>query len=171
MNIVLNALANSIGKRFDENGSLASSGRVDAALLSKLNNLSVYHGTNRPSLAREWLEREFLPIVAKSQNSTEDNLCTVVEHAAFQISKVINTKAAKGCVLVTGGGAKNGFLMERISELTKAEIVIPTTQIVDYKEALIFAFLGVLRMRNEINVLSSVTGAPKDSCSGAVHYP
>jgi len=170
VNIVLNLLANSLGKPFDSNGSIAESGKVDEELLTQLNSLSVYQATERPSLAREWLEREFMPIIENSANAIEDKLRTVTEHTALQISSVINAKAEKGRVLVTGGGAKNGFLVERISALSNAKISVPNAQIVDYKEALIFAFLGMLRMRGETNVLRSVTGAERDSCSGVINH-
>jgi anhydro-N-acetylmuramic acid kinase len=171
VNIMLNPLANALGKPFDEDGLLARSGKLNESLLTELNSLPIYHSTERPSLAREWLEKVFVPIVESSSISTEDKLRTLTEHAAFQISTVINAKATNGSVLVTGGGAKNGFLMERISSLSNAKVVIPETEIVDYKEALIFAFLGVLRMRNETNVLRSVTCAERDSSSGVIHFP
>ena len=110
-----------------------------------------------------------MPLVDASSIPTESKLRTLVEHAAMQIARVINQKAPGGKVLATGGGVKNDLLMERMRALSTAEIVIPKEQTVDFKEALIFAFLGVLRMRNEINVLRSVTGAERDSSSGVVH--
>lgn len=169
VNIALNLLANKVGKPFDENGLLARNGKLNTLLLRQLNSLSVYNDATRPSLAREWLEREFLPLIESAACAVEDKLHTIVEHAALQICTVINAKAKNGRVLVTGGGAKNSFLIERIAELSNAEIVVPDAKIVDYKEALIFALLGVLRIRNEINVLQSVTGGQRDSCSGVVH--
>ena len=169
VNIIFNPIANQLGKDYDQNGTLSRSGKLNNELLTALNQLSVYSGSNRPSLAREWLEKEFIPLIQSSRIPLKDKLRTTVEHAAVQISSVINDVAENGRVLVTGGGAKNGFLIERISSLSKAEIVIPETQIVDFKEALIFAFLGVLRTRNETNVLRSVTGASRDSSSGTIH--
>lgn len=171
VNIILNPLANTLGKAFDDDGIVSRSGRLHEPLLSELDSLPIYKDAQRPSLAREWLEKVFVPIVERALCPTEDRLRTLTEHAARQISSVINSKAKNGRVLVTGGGAKNGFLMERISALSSAEVVVPNMEIVDYKEALIFAFLGVLRMRNEINVLRSVTGASRDSCSGVVSLP
>ncbi len=171
VNIILNPLANTLGKSFDEDGEMAQSGTLNEPLLTELNSLPIYSGTERPSLAREWLEHVFVPLVEHASSSTEDKLRTVTEHAAEQISAVINAKAKNGSVLVTGGGAKNGFLMGRLSALSNAKIIAPEIEIVDYKEALIFAFLGVLRMRNEINVLRSVTGAERDSSSGVIHFP
>mgnify|MGYP001944117196 CR=1 FL=1 len=171
VNIVLNPLALKLGFEFDKSGELAKSGNLDIELLKKLNALSIYESKNRPSLAREWLEEVFTPLIDEAKVSTEDKLRTLTEHAAVQISKVINYNVKNGSVLVTGGGAKNDFLMERISELSAAEIVVPENEIVEFKEALIFAFLGVLKIRNEINVLNSVTGASRDSCSGVVNIP
>ncbi|MCF8459486.1 MAG: anhydro-N-acetylmuramic acid kinase [Flavobacteriales bacterium] len=171
VNIAFNPLANSLGKPFDESGAIARAGKLNETLLAELNSLLVYTEGVRPSLAREWLENEFNPVVEKKSVSIENKLRTVTEHAAWQISMVINAKAMGGLVLVTGGGAKNRFLMERLAALSKAEIVVPKSEIVDFKEALIFAFLGVLRMRSEINVLRSVTGASCDSSSGVVHFP
>jgi anhydro-N-acetylmuramic acid kinase len=171
VNIILNPLANALGKPFDEDGAMARSGKLDETLLKELNSLPIYSGTERPSLAREWLEHVFVPLVERASSSTQDKLRTVTEHAAQQISMVVNAKAAGGSVLVTGGGAKNGFLMERLSALSNAKIIAPEIEIVDYKEALIFAFLGVLRMRNETNVLRSVTGASRDSSSGVISHP
>ena len=171
VNIVLNSLANKLGKPFDKDGLLARSGRLNRKLLAELNSLPIYHGTERPSLAREWLENEFIPLVDKAPISTTGKLRTVTEHAARQISSVINDKALRGGVLVTGGGVWNDFLLYRIVALSKAIIMLRKRKTTDYKEALIFAFLGVLRMRNETNVLRSVTGASRDSSSGVIHFP
>jgi len=100
----------------------------------------------------------------------KDVLSTFVEHAAFQIGKEIN-KLQNGNVLITGGGVFNAYLMKRIKQYSKLEIIIPAAKIIDYKEALIFGFLGVLKLRNEVNCLSSVTGAQQDHSSGNIFYP
>lgn len=171
VNIVLNPLAQLLGKPFDDNGLIAKLGSVNQHLLRRLNSLSVYAEAQRPSLAREWLEREFLPNVEKESCSVKDKMRTIVEHAAQQIALVVNSNAENGRVLITGGGCKNGFLIERIQELCSSQIVIPSEELVDYKEALIFAFLGVLKMHNQINVLRSVTGARIDSSSGVISRP
>ncbi len=171
VNIVLNPLAAELGLDYDDNGVLARAGTIDKGLLAELNGLSIYKGGTRPSLAREWVEKALQPLIKAAPNSTQDKLATLTEHAAMQIGRVISSKAADGRVLVTGGGAKNGFLMERLRALSKAEIVIPKAEIVEFKEALIFAFLGVLKWRGETNVLRSVTGSERDSCSGVVSMP
>jgi anhydro-N-acetylmuramic acid kinase len=171
VNISLNPLANCLDKPFDYNGEIAQSGHLQPELLKQLNALPIYKLDTRPSLAREWLEEVFNPVIENANCSTEDKLRTVTEHVAEQISVVINSRVGAGRVLVTGGGTRNGFLMERLSQLSSVEVVIPNEEILDYKEALIFAFLGVLRMRDQNNVLRSVTGAQTDSCSGLVSHP
>jgi anhydro-N-acetylmuramic acid kinase len=78
----------------------------------------------------------------------------------------------KGSLLVTGGGAYNDFLMERIQHyLPEMKIIIPEKKVLEFKEALIFALLGILKLRDEINVLSSVTGAKTDHSSGFIYLP
>jgi anhydro-N-acetylmuramic acid kinase len=171
VNISLNPLANLLNKPFDYNGEIARSGHLQPELLKQLNALPIYKLDKRPSLAREWLEKVFNPVIENTNCCTEDKLRTVTEHVAEQISVVINSRVGAGRVLVTGGGTRNGFLMERLSQLSSVEVVIPNEEILDYKEALIFAFLGVLRMRDQNNVLRSVTGAQTDSCSGLVSHP
>jgi len=168
VNIVMNPLAEKVGHRFDRDGALAASGNVLPQLLERLNALSVYHLQPRPSLSREWLETAVLPLIP-SDEKMEDVLRTLSEHAAQQIAAVLNTLGGVGEVLVTGGGAYNRFLVQRVQSLSPMTVTVPESILVEFKEALIFAFLGVLRMRGEINVLRSVTGASSDSCSGGVH--
>jgi anhydro-N-acetylmuramic acid kinase len=128
-------------------------------------------------LGREWVENSFMPILNNFEISDKDKLRTVYEHVAQQIGKIGEGKEegkgegkdeGKGKMLVAGGGAFNLFLIELIKSLSNVEIVIPSNEIVNFKEALIFAFLGVLKIRGEINCLSSVTGARKDNSSGIV---
>lgn len=169
VNIVLNELANQLDKPFDHNGYLARSGKLNEALLDRLNSMELYNGVNRPSLAREWVESSVYPLLNESELKAEDLLRTFVEHVAIQIARVVESQVAGGQVLVTGGGAFNSFLLERMNVYSLADIIIPNKQTIEFKEALIFAFLGVLRMQNQINVLRSVTGASRDSCSGVIH--
>lgn len=169
VNITLNPLANLLGKEYDRNGEIARSGSVNQELLDNLNALSLYTTSLRPSLAREWLESDVQPIIESSSAPTQDKITTVTEHAAHQIALVINSKAQNGRVLVTGGGAKNEFLVERLRKLSNSEIVVPELEIVDFKEALIFGFLGVLKHHGQVNVLRSVTGAARNSSSGKIN--
>ncbi len=168
VNIFLNKFANSAGKPFDRDGIIASEGEVHIKLLEDLNHLEYYSQPFPKSLGREWFESEFLPIVEKHNILPQNVLRTGCEHIAVKIAEVLNKKLV-GKVLITGGGALNLFLMKLISDKTKIKIVIPDLKLVHYKEAMVFAFLGVLRYRNEINCYSSVTGAGKNSSCGAIY--
>ncbi len=168
-NIVLNRVARWLEKPFDNGGEIARSGEADDILLNELNQLPFYQIAAAKSLGREWINSDFWPIVKKHLDiSEEEKMATLSEHIATQIAHTINHKEAKK-VLLTGGGAFNTFLIEKIHSKTKAEIIIPSNELVNYKEALIFAFLGILRVRNEVNSLKSVTGARQDSIGGALH--
>ncbi|WP_313093729.1 anhydro-N-acetylmuramic acid kinase [Chryseobacterium flavum] len=165
VNIILNHLAQKVHKSFDENGTLAKTGKINEVLLEKLNALEFYQQSHPKSLGIEWCNQHIFPTLLNLE--TLDALATFTEHTAQQISNVINNNSIKD-ILITGGGAYNTFLIEKIRERTKAEIIIPEKEIINYKEALIFAFMGVLRINNEINILSSATGSSKDHCSGII---
>jgi anhydro-N-acetylmuramic acid kinase len=165
-NQALNCLAEEAEQPFDADGAIARSGKVDEDLLARMNALSFQQEPPPRSLGREWFEAEFRPLLSTT-TSIPDRMCTVVEHIAEQIGSA--TGIAKGSLFVTGGGAHNGFLMERIRALSKVPVVVPDTVTVEFKEALIFALLGVLRLRNEPTALASVTGAREDSVGGAVY--
>jgi anhydro-N-acetylmuramic acid kinase len=167
VNIVLNYLASMLGKKYDSDGEIASKGIINSSILQSLGNLNYYKKVPPKSLGREWIEMNILPLVKESSDSIENKLCTVVEHIASQIAFVVNP-LPKGKMLVTGGGAKNTFLIDVLKTKINSEVVVPDPEIIDFKEALIFAFLGILRWRKEINTLSSVTGAIKDSCGGSI---
>ncbi len=167
VNFVLNHLMKYFGKTYDEDGKTGRRGRIKQSLLKHLNGLEYYRIKGPKSLGREWVEKEFLPVIQQYDSSPEDTLRTVYEHIAGQITESIrNYKPGK--VLVTGGGTHNIFLMELLAEKMQHTLVRAESEIIDYKEAVIFAFLGVLRIRNEINCLASVTGAEKDHSSGTI---
>ena len=167
-NQMLNYLANKLGYDYDNNGSFARQGKVNLDLLKAFNDNSYYDKEAPKSLGREFFEKYQHQIIEESSLDVRDILATATEHIASQIVKSTDM-LEKSKMLITGGGAKNNYLVERISELSKHEVVIPDTMIIDYKEALIFAFLGTLKMEGKINVLSSVTGATSDSSSGTIH--
>ena len=170
VNTVLNKLALRMGLPYDRDGLIARSGNIDLLLLSKLNNLSYYDLKPPKSLGFEWNDQNVWPLINASSLSVPDLLRTVVEHVATQLAQSMSI-FEKGKILVTGGGAKNIFLIERFAQHSKHDLVVPSDLMIDYKEALIFAFLGVLRLRGEINCLSSVTGASRDSIGGALYLP
>ncbi len=167
-NIVLNFLANKLNLEYDNNGRIAKSGNLNESLLKELNLLNYYNEPYPKSLGIEWIQSYIFPILSKFKIPIDDQLRTFCEHIAIQISKHLSPNSQ---VLITGGGAYNKFLIERIKELNSCQIIIPDKQFIDFKEALIFGFLGVLRWRKEINILSSVTGASNDTISGCIYYP
>lgn len=170
VNIVLNKYISTLGFSYDAEGRLASEGKINTELLSKLNNLPFYKESHPKSLGLEWVNEVIFPLIERYALSVKDVLRTYVEHVAIQIAEVINQKQ-NAKVLITGGGVFNLFLMDRIKRLSKNQIIIPSQEIIEFKEALIFAFLGVLKWRGENNCLSSVTGAVKDHASGRIFEP
>lgn len=167
-NIALNYLAGLEGRAYDKNGLLARSGKFQPALFDKLNRLKYYRQHPPKSLGREWFEISFIPILERFKCPVKDKLNTVTKHIAFQIS--LNCIKKKGTTtLCTGGGTHNVFLIDCMREYLKNTIIIPDKAVIDYKEALIFAFLGVLRLTGQTNCLKSVTGAKTDSCSGIIY--
>ena len=170
VNYVLNHYARLIGKEYDENGEMARHGTLHHELLNALNTLDFYAQKGPKSLGREWVESQVIPTIERYEITVNDKMHTFCEHVAQQICRQIDMHGAKtGRMLITGGGVHNTFLRERISAHVKADIVVPDIQIINYKEALIFAFLGVLYIRNEYNCLSSVTGSSRDCVGGAMY--
>ncbi len=168
-NLVLNCLANVKGLPYDKGGKLAAKGQVHWNLLRKLNALPYYKNYNTKSIGREWIEKFVLTRINQYRITTNDRLATASEHAALQIARVINHFKVRN-VLITGGGAYNTDLINRIAAYSNCALTIPDDQTIQFKEALIFAFLGVLRVRGEVNCLKEVTGARRDSCGGAVYF-
>jgi len=167
VNTVLNFYANQLGLDYDDKGKMARSGKINPELLNELNALDYYKKPFPKSLGFEFVKEIVLPLLEKYPISIEDKTHTFTEHIAQQTALALPKKEGK--LLITGGGAYNDFLVERMTfYLPKIEIIIPDAKTLEYKEALIFALLGVLKLRNEINVLSSVTGAKKDHSSGVI---
>lgn len=168
VNTVMNHLVASIGLDYDKGGEIASSGEVDSTLLEQLQNLPFYQKPYPKSLGMEWVKSEVFPILDSYNLKLADLLRTYVEHIALQLSNIFKPSTS---VLVTGGGAYNSFLMQRTGDLSSAKIHIPVPLIVDFKEALIFGLLGVLRLNGQVNCLSSITGATMDHSSGRIYEP
>ncbi|NQV03341.1 MAG: anhydro-N-acetylmuramic acid kinase, partial [Bacteroidia bacterium] len=190
-NMVLNTLANQAGQAFDDNGNMARSGKILPGLLESLNHLSYYHQPAPKSLGKEWVESTINPLLdpliqhpatlslrgaeaarepkqERRGNKIQDLLHTFCEHIAIQAGNNTGINRVDK-LLITGGGAMNSYLVERIRHYAAPQIILPDLQTIHFKEALIFAFLGLLRWRNEINILSSVTGAKRDSVGGAIY--
>ncbi len=168
VNIVLNYYCKKIDLEYDDNGNLASEGKLNMSLLNELNAIEFYQQDFPKSLGLEWVNSNVIPMIDTYQLDVKDVLRTVVEHIAIQINLILKQNP-KASVLVTGGGVYNTFLISRLKDLSENEIIIPSKAIIEYKEALIFGLLGVLRLRNEINCLASVTGAKHNHSSGIIH--
>lgn len=166
-NMPLNYLARQMGAEYDRDGEVARSGKVSQSLLDAMNNQSYFTEKGPKSLGKEWFTDVFQPMLIESSIPLKDKMRTMVEHIAYQITRDVQ-QLPKGKMLITGGGALNKFLVERMQQLTHHELHVPDKLLVNYKEALIFAFLGFLRINRGVNTLASVTGAPEDSCSGSI---
>lgn len=176
-NMALNHYAARFHAAYDRDGLWARSGRPVPALKQRLDALAFYLQRPPKSLGREWFEASFLPVLAPFETEpVEDMLHTLVEHIAGKIAETcrqahIVSENGKPSMLLTGGGALNLYLRERISALAGVGLADVNKKIIDYKEALIFAFLGVLRLEGQCNCLRSVTGANRDNIGGAVYLP
>lgn len=166
-NMALNYLSEKLGKPYDENGELACSGKCNEQLLEEINRAKSPVG--KVSLSREQFEKTIIPLLNYSRIPVEDKLATMCAYSGNEIASTLSENNLES-VLVTGGGAYNKCLVDSIQNGFKGRLIIPADEIVQFKEALIFAFLGYLRLHGTINTLSSVTGATSDSVSGAVYF-
>jgi anhydro-N-acetylmuramic acid kinase len=167
VNTILNYYANLLGLPYDNKGKIARSGKINKELLNQLNELDFYKRKYPKSLGIEYVKTVLLPILEHYTISIQDKLATFTAHIAIQIALVLPKK--EGSLLITGGGAYNDYLIEKINEfIPKVKVIIPDSKTIEFKEALIFGLLGVLKLRNEINVLSSVTGSAHDHSSGFI---
>jgi anhydro-N-acetylmuramic acid kinase len=172
-NRVLNLLAQETGLTFDDKGNLSSQGTTNDFLLHKLNSLHYYERAAPKSLANSFGTQVVYPIIQSFNINVEDKLATYCEHISFQITNCLerNATASIQKIFVTGGGAFNNFLIERLAKNLVAinfELFIPDDNVIKYKEALIMALLGTLRWREQFTVLASVTGASQNSIGGAL---
>ncbi len=165
VNVVLNHYALKLGKAYDDSGAFAKAGTVQPQLLEQLNALDYYKTAAPKSLGIEWVNKMVFPIIEAYTFDAKDILATCTEHIAKQLAEAFMSDSK---VLVTGGGAYNAYLLECVKAHKNIELVVPENQLVEYKEALIFGLLGVLRLRNEVNCLASVTGAKKSHSSGVI---
>lgn len=166
VNIVLNRFAELLGIPYDDGGKIAASGTLDETLLATLNELSFYNQVPPKSLGLEWVQQHIFPVVDASTISVESKLRTFTEHIAIQLAHQFKEGSQ---VLVTGGGAYNSYLLERVRGYKEVQLVVPDIILVEFKEALVFGLLGLLKLRDEVNCLASVTGASRDHSSGVIY--
>ena len=169
INIVFNHLSEKMELKYDDRGYIASIGKINEDLFSQLQILNYYKKDPPKSLGIEWVNDQIHSILKNFQDvPIKDLMNTFSNHFASQITKNIGDQDK---VLITGGGAYNDYLIDKIRDLTNSKITIPDPNIIEYKEALIFSFLGLLRVLEINNCYSSVTGAKKDHCSGKIFNP
>jgi len=169
-NQMLNALSNRLGMPYDMDGKVASSGCSDTSLLALLDDDAYFTRVYPKSLSNAYVQTRFVKTVLEHEGSIADKMATAVEHIRQHMARALN-ELPTGKILITGGGAHNRFLIHSIGKHTRHQLVVPEAVLVDNKEALIFAFMGVLRLRNQVNCLASVTGASQDSIGGVIHQP
>ncbi|MBN1598211.1 MAG: anhydro-N-acetylmuramic acid kinase [Bacteroidales bacterium] len=168
VNTVLNYYAEMAGKDYDPDGSLGKTGKLSENIFNKLNNLDFYSVNFPKSIGREWVETNFLDILEKSNDSIQDKLNTIYHHIVFQTGLIIKKYRVRS-ILLSGGGTYNLFLLQLLQENISCEWIIPDSILIEFKEAIIFGFLGLLRIRGQVNCYSSVTGAHHDCICGAVY--
>lgn len=167
-NIVLNLFAQKFDKDYDCDGTIGKKGSIHSQLLNDLQKLPYFSQQPPKSLGREWVEQEIIPVLESHKISTEDTMRTFYEHIGLQIGSVL--KGSDTQTLCTGGGAFNSFLIERIQHYSESKLVLPTSEIINFKEALIFAYLGYLRITEQANCLPAVTGARKQVSGGVIWH-
>jgi anhydro-N-acetylmuramic acid kinase len=165
-NMALNELAQQAHLNFDKDGLIAQSGKIEDVLLEQLLEAAAINHLNQHSLGYEWYANQIKPILDTYNCALENKLRTYCEFIAIQIGAAISIN---NTVLITGGGAKNNFLINCIQQNTNCKIIIPDEQLIDFKEALIFAFLGLLRINHQANSLSEVTSAKKNSIGACIY--
>ena len=171
---MLNALAAREGRAMDEGGAIASAGNLLHEVLYELNEQEYYKLPPPKSLSNDAAMSLVFPTLFESSYPAADMLHTSVIHIAHQVARSVALfphGKPSATLLATGGGAFNTFLIEELQKALSpfgVEVVVPEPEVIKYKEALVMALIGVLRWREEANVMSSVTGADKDSSGGAL---
>jgi len=170
VNNLINYYTRQLGLPYDKNGEIARKTNVSVELLEELNNINIYKSSQRLSMGWEWVEKEVVSLIEESKIAVAEKIATVTEHACIQISKQLNDHISKN-IFVTGGGAFNTFLIEQLRRKVNGNIVIAPEQLIHFKEALIFGFLGVLFLEKIPNCIHSVTGAQKSVVGGVLFEP
>jgi len=164
VNVVLNKYARQLGLEYDDKGQIAKGGTFSLSVSASLKALPFYKSLPPKSLGMEWVDKEIFPILEAID--IEAKLRTYTDHIAEQIARQFNQGTS---VLVTGGGAYNDYLLKKVRDHKDVNLVVPAPELIEFKEAIIFGLLGVLRLRDEVNCLASVTGAKEDHSSGEIY--
>jgi len=170
-NQVLNYYANKEGLTYDEDGRLAQQGKVDQEVLGDWLDYEFFNIDGPKSIDNQWIKTKWIKLIENSKLSNLDSLRTYVELICHLMVKLI--QAQHQSIFITGGGAHNTFLINRLRELSPnhVKIQLPKKEIIDFKESILMAFVGSLRLQSKPNFVSSATGASNDSIGGAVYLP
>lgn len=171
LNQVLNYLCNKhFNCEYDKSGHLGKNGKVNGDLLEYFNQYDFYDKKGPKSLGKEDVDSYFISEINHSSLSPTDILATYYEHISQKIVEVLITKNVNK-VICSGGGVYNDFLIESIIEKlknTNVKLIIPDPEIIEFKEAIIFAFLGLFRGLEINNIYKEVTGAKENNLGGAL---
>lgn len=167
-NMVLNTASEQLGHAYDAGGELARVGQINYELLEQLSSIPFYKLAAPRSLGREHFEAALKPLLFSGQYQPQDILATWCVHLGAILSQELQKHQVTGDLLITGGGAYNTFLMEKLKNQSINRFILPESQLIEQKEALIFGFLGLLRYLRRPNVLSEVTGGSSSHCAGAL---
>lgn len=174
-NMILNHITRKINLAYDKGGELARAGSINQRMLDQLNALQYYLLPHPKSIGYEWFVEEVVPIVEATDDTIENRLHTSIHHICEKVAQQVKLNSSKkeNSLFVTGGGALNQFLIETLQEKLgeSTKVIVPEKELIEFKEAVVFALMGALRMAQEINVLKSVTGAKRDSSSGVLYLP
>lgn len=168
-NLPMNNYARKLGKEYDAGGEIAATHEADPEVLYTLNNLPYYILDGPKSLGTEWLDSNFYPCIPTGI-TPEIAIATINEHMAHQLATVLEKHNLKRAY-ITGGGALNTTLINHLKARYSGEVIIPSADIIHFKEAIIFALLGFRFLNQQFNSIASVTGASENVCGGALHYP
>lgn len=158
-----NMLMDAIAPPFDRDGARARAGHVNATLLDRLLAHEYYRREPPKSCGREQYGAEFI-------RESGIDITTATELTARTIAMAIESYPKTREVIVSGGGAHNGYLMERLAALLKARVTT-TAEFgigVDSKEAILFALLAYQTHQGRAGNLASATGARKPMILGKI---
>ncbi len=179
-NQILNALTQSIGLPYDDGGRMAASGRLIEPLMEAMDRLPYFQAAPPKSLGNDWVQAHQTEAYIAWPASVEDRLHTacvqLARQTALALARIMeseNWRLPQYRILATGGGAFNTFLtnciVEACNTVAPVSLQVPEPGIIAFKEAVLMALMGVLRMAGLPNCMASVTGASRDAVGGAVY--
>lgn len=163
------------GLAYDDSGKIANSGKVINKLIDHLKQDEYVRRVPPKSTGRELYTKEFMEdLVVKfslDKEKKEDIITTITEFTAYSIAYNYLTYLGKiDLVIVNGGGSHNQYIIRRLKEILKVDVItgdeygIPS----DAKEAIAFVVLGHLTLTSRPGNVKSATGAKKSVVLGKI---